>query len=284
VWKATSGRELTKFILHQFTVFVGDCQGLVSSKLEPITKEREQKLRDQNFESKGEKMRKRFLPILITIFVALWTVQVNAQLPVNRLSAQYLRFDATETECTAGEAACPNPTATAPWGGKLVYSHAVTLPGTGPLTVYVSLAAQSDTHGGAAGYLHCDIDGTIPCNNGTGGAGGAPNTWVNAIHHFDYQDSGLEQTYCSDVQTFASGCGLSGGDGGGGSGDEHDNALYAHWCVANISHGPHTVNIRWATGPAVSGTFGVAYFEAAHIFIESNNPPAASRCTQAPDL
>jgi hypothetical protein len=148
----------------------------------------------------------------------------------------------------------------------------------------VSIAAQADTHGGAAGYLHCDIDGTIPCNNGTGGAGGAPLTWVNAIHHYDYQDGGFEQTYCSDAQSLGTGCGLAGGDGSGGSGDEHDNALYAHWCVANIVHGTHTVNIRWATGPATSATSGIAFFEAAHIFIETNNPPVGSRCTQAPDL
>jgi len=214
-------------------------------------------------------------PILMTFFATFLAVQVYGQ-AIERLSAQYLRFDVTETACVAGSASCPAAVAGGT-GGKLVYSHPVFVPLlSGAPVLYVSFASQADTHGGVAEFLSCNIDGLL-CNAGTGGAGGAPTGWVNASHHFDYQT-----TYCT-----GSACGLSGGDGGGGAGDEHDNALYAHWCV-HVSPGTHTVNLRLATNTTApvnpAGVGNVAFFEAAHIFVDASQPPPGSDCTKAADL
>jgi len=221
-------------------------------------------------------MRSRISLILLTVSVVFLATEMYGQ-AIERLSAQFLRFDVTESFCRAGSTACPPPVAGG-GGGHLVYSHAVFVPQlSGSPVLYVDFASQADQHGGVAEFLSCNIDGTLLCNAGTGGAGGAPTGWVNASEHFNY-----ETTYCNGTA-----CGLTGGDGRGGSGDEHDNALYAHWCV-HVKPGTHTVNIRLATNTTAptnpAGFANVAFFEAAHIFIDASQPPPGSDCTKAPDL
>src|SRR5579864_5431394 len=213
-------------------------------------------------------MKKTSMTILITVCTAFLAVQAYGQ-ALERISAQYLRFDVSETACQAATASCPSAVAGGA-GGKLVYSHAVFVPFGGSPVLYVEFAAQADQHGGGAEYVSCNIDGRVLCNAGTGGAGGAPTGWVNAGEHFQYNADSVGEaiTYCNGTA-----CGLTSGDGGGGQGDEHDNTLFAHWCV-HVTPGTHTVNLRLAasaTTPANPvGIPNVVFFEAAHIFIDAN--------------
>jgi hypothetical protein len=226
-------------------------------------------------------MKKEYLAVCAAfLFAAFLAVETYGQ-ALERLSAQYLRFDFTETACTAGSGCVPATGSPAGGGGRLVYSHPVFVPLGGSPVLYVDFAAQADQHGGSAEYISCVIDDNTaarkPCNAGTGGAGGAPAGWVNFSHHFQYN-----ATYCNGVT-----CGNSAGDGGGGNGDEHDNTIYAHWCV-HVTPGTHTVSLRLGTN-AVSafnpvGTPTTVFFEAAHIFIDANTPLAGNDCTKAPDL
>lgn len=225
-------------------------------------------------------MRKTHLTLLMIVTVGLLAVNAYGQ-AIERLSAQYLRFDVTETACQAATPTCPKALAGGT-GGRLVYSHAVFVPLlSGSPVLYVDFAAQADQHGGSAEFVSCNIDGTLLCNAGTGGAGGAPTGWVNVGHHFDYE----HVTYCSGLNGNA--CGLTTGDGGGGSGDQHDNTLYSHWCV-HVPPGTHTVNIRLAnaaTAPSnPDGIANIVYFEAAHIFIDASQPAPGNDCSKAPDL
>lgn len=238
-------------------------------------------------------MKKTNLTILMTVCTAFLctsflAVQLHGQ-ALERISAQYLRFDFTETVCAAATAGCPLASGAPPGsGGKLVYTHPIFVPLGGSPVLYVDFAAQADQHGGGAEYLSCIIDDNtparLPCNAGTGGAGGAPAGWVNASHHFQYnKDSAGEAiTYCNGTS-----CGLTSGDGGGGQGDEHDNTLFAHWCV-HVTPGSHTVSLRLAASPTVSvnpvGISNVVFFEAGHIFIDVNAPLPGNDCTKAPDL
>lgn len=223
-------------------------------------------------------MRKTILMTVCSLFVA---VQVYGQ-ALERISAQFLRFDVTEAFCVAGSAACP-PASSGGLGGHLVYTHPVFVPLGGTPVLYIEFEGQADQHGGEAEWLSCLIDG-LPCNAGTGGAGGAPSGWVNVGHHFEYNvDTAAEAiTYCNGTA-----CGLTGGDGFGGQGDQHDNTLFAHWCK-KVSPGSHTVKISLAgsatSSPNPVGTANVVFFEAAHVFIDANTPFPGNDCTAAPDL
>jgi hypothetical protein len=220
-------------------------------------------------------MRKTHLTLLITVAVGLLAVEAYGQ-TIDRLSAQYLSFNG-ETLCVAQSPACP-AAAAGGTGGELVYSHTVFVPLiSGSPVLFVSFAAQGDQHGGSAEFLSCNINGS-PCNAGGGGAGGAPTGWVNVGHHFQYQNV----TYCSGLNQ--NDCRLTAGDGGGGSGDAHDNTIYAHWCV-HVSPGLNTVNIRLANGATgttnPAGVTNIVYFEKAHIFIDAAQPAPGNDCTNA---
>lgn len=202
--------------------------------------------------------------LFVSFFAACFAAEMYGQ-AIERLSAQYLHFDSTEGFTTLGAT-------TGGGGGTTIYSHAVFVPIlSGAPVLYVSFAAQADTHGGVAELVSCNIDGVLLCNAGTGGAGGAPTGWVNASAHFRYA-----ATYCNGAA-----CGLTGGDGGGGTGDEHDNTLYAHWCV-HVAPGAHKVNLKIAVNHpgTLAGVTNFAFFEAAHVFIDASQPPPGSDCTK----
>ncbi len=116
---------------------------------------------------------------------------------IQRLSAQYLRFDGTESFSTTkatGTSLVPGT------GGVLVYSKAVFAPfSSGPQTLYVTLSAIGDDHGGQPNYMSCNVDapGGVPtaasqvCNPTptTKGVDTAPPGWLTLAHHFDYDIS-----------------------------------------------------------------------------------------------
>jgi hypothetical protein len=98
-----------------------------------------------------------------------------------------------------------------------------------------------------------------PCNLGDEGAGFAPPAWIPLQKHFDYEPP---VTYTSDGVS-----GQSSGDGGGGTGDMHDNGIYYTWCcIDNFDPGAsNLVEIRMAT--SFSGQ--PVYVERSHYYVDS---------------
>ena len=211
--------------------------------------------------------------VLLTAFSIALTIGTFAQ-EIQRLSAQFKNFDGTETFTTlaaTGTAALPGT------GGTLVYTKAVSVPTlSGGQVMYITISAVGDDHFGESNFLSCNVDGpggigtlTTVCNPTptTTGIDLAPPGWVGMTHHFQYQT-----TYCSNGA-----CGLTGGDGGGGQGDEHDNDYYYTWCK-RISPGSHVVNLRLGNKTGL-GTNPV-FFEKAFFFIDVSATPPFGACTK----
>jgi hypothetical protein len=233
-------------------------------------------------------MKKTFTALTIT-FALLIAAQAYSQ-EINRLSAQYLNFNGTETfstsvACGPGTSfpGCPVG-ALAGTGGKLVYSKTVFVPFLGtPLNLlYVTISAVGDNHGGESNFVSCNVDGpgglgnnTAVCNPTptTVGIDGGPGGWTTLTHHFAY-----ETTYGSNNAT-----GLSVGDGGGGTSDEHDNDYYYTWCKL-VAPGIHTVNLRLGNhSGAITKVRGgtTVFFEKAFVYIDSSQTPVLGACSAA---
>ncbi len=160
--------------------------------------------------------------VLLAVSLLLIATGALAQ-EISRLSAQFKNFDGTET--TTNVAAAPTGT-----GGALAYSKAVFVPFlSGGQVLYITISAVGDNHNGESNFISCNIDGpggvgslATVCNPTptSFGVDIAPPGWIGLTHHFSY-----EVTYTSNGLT-----GLSSGDGGGGTSDEHDNAYYYTWC------------------------------------------------------
>src|SRR6266851_6852634 len=126
---------------------------------------------------------RKSLTLLAAVLAVLLANQANAQV-LQRLSAQTKNFHGTETASTTaatGTAAVPGT------GGVLVYSKAVFVPfSSGPQTLYVTLSAIGDDHGGQPNFMSCNVDDTaggIPadmCNPTptSGGVDTAPPGWL----------------------------------------------------------------------------------------------------------
>jgi hypothetical protein len=214
-------------------------------------------------------MNNKWRTVLLIVFSVFLVMGAFAQ-NIQRLSAQFKNFDGTETSTTIAAA----PTGA---GGMLVYTKAVVVPFlSGGQMMYITISAVGDDHFGESNFLSCNVDGpggvgtpTTVCNPTptTFGIDLAPPGWIGMTHHFQYQT-----TYCSNGA-----CGLTGGDGGGGQGDEHDNDYYYTWCKP-ISPGTHVVNLRLGnkTGLATNRVF----FEKAFFYIDVSNTPPFGACNK----
>jgi hypothetical protein len=115
-------------------------------------------------------------------------------------------------------------------------------------TLYVRVSATGDTHGGARLQLSCLVDGQ-PCNPGANPVGGAPTGWITLSRHDNYNDNYVGPGFA--------------GDGGGGAGDVHDNAIMKMWCTPfETKAGTHNVQVRMAsnTAPGDPGSAGQLVF------------------------
>ena len=225
---------------------------------------------------------KKHRTVLLTVFLFV-AAGAFAQ-EIQRLSAQFKNFGGNET--TTNLAATGTST-TPGTGGLLVYRKSVFVPflsGGNPV-LYFTISAVGDNHNGESNFISCNIDGpsgvgsaSTVCNpNATSpGIDLAPPGWIGLTHHFSY-----ETTYTSNGST-----GLSSGDGGGGTSDEHDNAYYYTWCK-RVTPGSHTVNLRLGnhTGPTVCtgcrGANNQVFFEKAFFYIDVSAAPPAGACVQA---
>jgi len=221
-------------------------------------------------------------------FAGLLAAQAHAQ-ELQRLSAQWLRFNGTETASTTAATG----TVTVPGtGGVRVYSSSVFVPFlSGGATLYVTIGAIGDNHGGQNNMISCNVDapGGLPtaasqvCNPTptTVGIDLAPPGWLTLTHHFDYNIS----QYVTNAGVISGCTPATCGDGGGGLGDMHDNAYYYTWCKP-IFPGTHTINLRLGnmTGATSSSTFHegtTVFFEKAFVYIDVSNQPPFGACSAA---
>lgn len=130
--------------------------------------------------------------------------------------------------------------------GDQIYLQSFNLP-PGDHTVFITISTQGDTHGGAALWMSARVNGTL-CRKQEvlGDASNAPSGWVALQKHFNLSP---------------------GGDGGGGSGDMHDNSIYYTWCCQDALKpgGVNQAEIRMATSIPNEPVF----IERSHFFIDS---------------
>jgi len=131
-----------------------------------------------------------------------------------------------------------NPTTTPPnpLGGVQVYSKTF-FKSSGLQSLKVVWNGTGDVHGGVAQGLRGLIDGA-DCNPPFSvGASALPSGWIAVSKHFNYQTSYLLPDGFTAL--------FPGGDGGGGTGDMHDNSIaYAWCCTVPATGGTHTVSVR----------------------------------------
>lgn len=189
------------------------------------------------------------IPLALALLVAV-PVLVQAQV-LQRHVAEF-RFGA-EQSTTMTAAAFPGPP-----DGTPIYQRAFFLP-PGQQTVFITLSTTGDAHSGAAHWFSARLN-DVPCNLGNQGAGIAPNGWIPLQKHFGYENV----TYTnSGVPN------QSGGDGGGGNGDMHDNGIYYTWCcVDNVLPG---ANNRAEIKMASSAAGVIVFVERSHYYIDSVN-------------
>jgi len=191
--------------------------------------------------------------------VAVATLQ--AQTPLFRLAANFDGDAEKFAVAGAGGNALPGGT-----GGVLIYSKTVFQP-NGKDTLFVTFSGTGDTHNGAKLAMSCTIDGVLCSGLGSGGsigACGAPSGWI-CLNHLPEATTGNN---CNN--------------GGGGTGDCHDNNINQTWC-GPASGGAKTVELRLAVIPD-NGLDGpsIAFIEGGKYFVDSTHFTSGDACTQNP--
>ncbi len=211
--------------------------------------------------------------VLVAVFLMLVATGTLAQ-EIQRLSAQFKNFKGSETLTNLAAAG----TSTVPGtGGVLAYTKSVVAPTlSGGQVMYITISAIGDNHFGESNMLSCNVDGpggagtlATVCNPTatTTGIDQAPPGWITLTHHFAY-----ETTFTSNGIS-----GLTGGDGGGGTSDEHDNAYYYTWCKV-VKPGSHVVNIRLGNKTGITANF--VFFEKAFFFLDVSATPPFGGCAK----
>jgi len=194
---------------------------------------------------------------LASLLVVAIATPANAQAlgPVHRFSAEFQFSPPGSPEITT--AALPGPGGT---GGTTVYSKTLFIPYR---TLFVTFSATGDTHvgpngEGAALLMTCVVDGVV-CQSGGGLPNAGPSGWIT----LQKMPAGHTGNNCND--------------GGGGTGDCHDNNLNYTWCTTVDGPGPRTVELKLA-----SSNGGIVFYERSHIYIDATpNKNADDGCVQA---
>jgi hypothetical protein len=157
-----------------------------------------------------------------------------------------------------------------PPDGNLIYFKTFPLPATAA-TVFVTLSTTGDAHEGVAHWFSARING-VPCSRGNEGAGFAPAGWIPLQKHFDYDPP---VTYTSNGVG-----GQTTGDGGGGTGDMHDNGIYYTWCcLEEVRPGAlNRVDIKMAT--SLAGT--PVFVERSHYYVDSVDTKLCNQAAAIP--
>jgi hypothetical protein len=127
------------------------------------------------------------------------------------------------------------------------------------------MSTTGDTHGGAAGCFTAKVDGAFFNPGGQGAAKCAGNGTVN------------KPGWVALIKEPAGGASANCNNGGGGSGDCHDNSITYQWCTP-IKHGPHDVEVRMATSHAGN----TAFIEQAFFYVDASRIQKGSACGAPP--
>jgi len=194
--------------------------------------------------------------VLATIVVLGMSTAASAQ-AIHRMSAEFQWTPGVAPLPEITTTILPTPFPAVAAGGKIVYTKTLFIPHK---NVYVTFSGTGDTHAGPGGLgaallMTCLIDGA-PCQPGSGLATAGPPGWIT----LQKMPQPVAITNCSD--------------GGGGSGDCHDNNLYATWCFG-VDPGAHTIDLKLA-----SSNGGVVFYERGHVYIDAASGPPG-RCVPA---
>ena len=159
----------------------------------------------------------------VPVPVTMWC----ADLTLLRLSAEFRRWDGFEDQ-----------TALAP-PGISVYTKTVDVPDTCD-TLYVTISATGDAHGGSQILLTCLVDGAF-CNPGAGDGGNppVPAGWISLQRH-------------------------------GPVDDFHDNNVNYQWCKQVTPGSQVTVQIRLARGDGVAVGDNRVFLQQEHFYIDAS--------------
>lgn len=198
--------------------------------------------------------------------------------PLFRHAADYFKFDRTEFVTTITAANTATLPTTLP-DGALFYRKTVMVPAFSNV-LFVSFFTTGDAHGGAKDLFSCRLriggpsaplkfcrPTTPPIPPGTG-VDTAPNGWITLLH----VPRSSTTTNCND--------------GGGGTGDCHDNGISYQWCVqipdvpVRVLPIPVIVDLKMAT--SIPGQ--PIFIEKGHVYIDSSRMEQSNRCTSAPGV
>ena len=202
--------------------------------------------------TKSWKFKCVLMAVAVVCAIAFWPTITKASF-LNRLAADH----SFPSEQFTTAVAAANAT-----GGSPIYTRTVFVPRSNNV-LYITISATADTHLGAGQAFACTVGG-VPCINDPSsvGAGGAPNGWLVLNKHYNY-----DTTYSG---------GKSGGDGGGGQGDMHDNSVYYTWCADVRPNTTQTVQLRqgvWNLQDTANTLNATVFIEGGQYFIDADFQP-----------
>jgi len=211
----------------------------------------------------------RIASTLFLVAGLLVAFSVNAQDNATNLRRIVSEFQNNQTVGGVGEIATTAAATAGGTGGTPVYTKTFTIPNDVDV-LYVTFSAQGDTHNGSALLMNATVNGKLiePLAGQTGTGGGGPHVqtgWYTLLI--------LPTT--STLPLTANNC----NDGGGGTADCHDNAIYFSGCI-NIGHhnpaDPFTVVIKLANLPG--GDNNTSFYERSTIYIDGQKDTKGDLC------
>jgi len=212
----------------------------------------------------------RVAGILFLVAGLLVAFPVMAQDNATNLRRIVSEFQNNNTVGGVGEISTSAAATAGGTGGTPVYTKTFTIPNDVDV-LYVTFSAQGDTHRGSALLMNATVNGTLiqPLAGQTGIGGGGSHVqtgWYTLL---------ILPTTSTDPLTPANNC----NDGGGGTADCHDNAIYFSGCI-NIGHhnpaDPFTVVIKLANLPGGDGN--TSFYERSTIYIDGQKDTTGNLC------
>jgi hypothetical protein len=206
------------------------------------------------------------ITVCAVLSLGIRVTQSGAQATLLKFSDESLGFPG---EISTNVSVLPTTTPANPLGGTQIYSKTLFKP-LGLRSFEINWNCTGDVHSGVAEELRAQVDG-VDCNPAGAGAEGNPDGWTVVMKHFNYESSYLLPDGFTAL--------FPGGDGGGGTGDMHDNVCTYSWCCpVSSSAGAHTLTVRMGTScgtgqtPTCDPSVDTAVFEEkVHVAIDGSN-------------
>jgi hypothetical protein len=189
---------------------------------------------------------------------------------LKRLSAEFQNSSTlpnTTISSTDGEVFTTTPAGPGGTGGVTVYDKIVKIPDDVDV-LYVTFSAQADSHNGSALLMNARVNGALieplAGQGGTGGGGAHLQTGWYTLSHLPAATTG---TNCND--------------GGGGTADCHDNAIYFSGCyviTADEHKEPKTAEVKINLADLPGGDANTAFYERSTIYIDGQKDEKGSLC------